>query len=70
MQTALPPVPPPALLQESGDRAAAAGDWSLALKSWDAALAASAPEAHKLHEQKAQVRGEECAVPRYRLAAV
>ena len=26
------------------------------MKSWDAALAASAPDAHRLHEQKAQVR--------------
>jgi hypothetical protein len=69
MQTA-PLPPPPTLLQEAGDRAAATGEWSLALKSWDAALAASAPDAHKLHEQKAQVRVEEFEQPVWRLAAM
>lgn len=44
-------------LQEAGDRAAAAGQWGLAIQRWDAALAASPAEPHKLHEAKAQARG-------------
>ena len=42
-------------MQEAGDRAAAAGSWGLAIQRWDAALAASPAEPHKLHEAKAQV---------------
>lgn len=45
----------PSLLQEAGDRAAAAGNWGVAILRWDAALGASPAEPHKLHEAKAQV---------------
>ncbi|PRW44936.1 Tetratricopeptide repeat 33 [Chlorella sorokiniana] len=41
--------------QEAGDRAAAAGSWGVAIQRWDAALAASPADPHKLHEAKAQV---------------
>lgn len=44
----------PLILQEAGDRAAAAGQWGRALRHWDAALAAGAADAHLLHEAKAQ----------------
>ncbi|KAI3426240.1 hypothetical protein D9Q98_008616 [Chlorella vulgaris] len=52
---ATPAVYTAAQCKDAGDAAAAAGQWSLALRHWDAALAQAPAEAHKLHEAKAQV---------------
>ncbi|GAB4817148.1 hypothetical protein N2152v2_004194 [Parachlorella kessleri] len=49
------PAGQPKELQEQGNTAAARGEWSLALRRWDEALAAGAADQHLLHEQKAQV---------------
>lgn len=42
-------------LQAEGDEAALQGNWSLAIRKWDEALANKPDNAHILHEQKAQV---------------